>query len=94
MLKAALWQAWLAGLNRGWTWRAAFLKGRIARSWIRTTARTQAEHPEGVMMVPLAVCGERTTIHQNGETPFVMRGRRSSPRELLHETRAELSRQT
>ena len=51
-------------------------------------ARTQAESPEGVVLVPLSVDGPKTTIHQNAGTPDVIRGRRSSPRELLHEVKA------
>ena len=51
-------------------------------------ARTQAESPEGVVLVPLSVDGKKTTIHQNAGTPDVIRGRRSSPRELLHEVKA------
>src|SRR6266508_316412 len=89
MLKAALWQSRRARLDRAWTLVSAFLKGPIFQKLDPNHSKTQAEHPEGVVSVPLAVCGERTTIHQNSERPFVMRGRRSSPRELLLETRAE-----
>ena len=88
MLKAALWQSRKARLDRAWTWVSTFLRGRTFEKLDPNHARTQREHPEGVISVPLAVCGPRTTIHQNNETPFVMRGRRSSPRELLLETRA------
>ena len=64
---------------------SAFLKGRIAQVLDPNHARTQAESPEGVVLVPLSVDGPKTTIHQNAGTPDVIRGRRSSPRELLHE---------
>jgi choline dehydrogenase-like flavoprotein len=87
MLTGALWQARRAGLERGWTLVRRFLKGRITQVLDPNHSLTQAESPEGVVLVPLAVNGPRTTIHQNSETPFVMRGRRSSPREFLLETR-------
>jgi len=86
MIGGSVFQAWRSGLNRGRLFARGVLKKRIAQDLDPNHSRTQAGHPEGLMMVPLAVCGERTTIHQNGETPFVMRGRRSSPREFLHET--------
>ena len=88
MLKAALWESKRARLDRGWTWVSRFLKGRVFQQLDPNHVRTQAEHPEGVLTVPLAVCGTRTPIHQDSETPFVMRGRRSSPRDLLLATRA------
>ena len=85
VLGGALVQARRVGLDRGWTMVRRFLRGDVFESLDPNHAETQANSPEGVVSVPLAVCGKRTTIHQNAETPFVMRGRRSSPREFLLE---------
>jgi choline dehydrogenase-like flavoprotein len=87
MLKGALWQSLHARLDRAWTTARRFLKGRGSDALDPNHARTQAESPEGLVMIPLAVCGEATTIHQNSAMPFVQRGRRSSPREFLLETK-------
>lgn len=89
VLGGALVQARRAGLDRAWTLVRRFVKGNIHEALDPNHAQTQAESPEGVVAVPLAVCGTRTSIHQNSETPFVMRGRRSSPREFLLETKAK-----
>jgi choline dehydrogenase-like flavoprotein len=85
VLGGALVQARRAGLDRAWRFVSSFLRGN---AWFLAGldpnhANTQANSPEGVAFVPLAVCGQKTTIHQNAATPFVMRGRRSSPREFL-----------
>jgi choline dehydrogenase-like flavoprotein len=88
VLKAALLQSKNAGLERASTLVRKFLKGQITEALDPNHSRTQAESPEGLAMIPLAVCGKRTTIHQNRETPFVMRGRRSSPREFLLQVKA------
>ena len=88
MLKAALRQANRAGLERSWTLVRHFLKGRIFQSLDPNHAQTQAESPEGLVLIPLAVCGRGTTVHQDRSMPFVMRGRRSSPREFLLQTQA------
>jgi choline dehydrogenase-like flavoprotein len=88
VLKAALTQSKLTGLERAGTLIRRFLKGEISQSLDPNHARTKAESPEGLALIPLAVCGNRTTIHQNRETPDVKRGRRSSPREFLLEAKA------
>lgn len=88
MLTGALAQSKREGLNRAGTWLSTIFKGEIQASLDPNHARTQAEHPSGVFMVPLAVYGEQTPIQPDGKTPLVQRGRRSSPREFLLEARA------
>jgi choline dehydrogenase-like flavoprotein len=88
MIKAALWQASRAGLERADTLVKDIFRGNIKRLLDPNHSVTQAEHPEGVVLIPTAVCGAATTIHQNRATQNVRRGRRSSPRELLLEVRA------
>jgi choline dehydrogenase-like flavoprotein len=88
MLKAALNQASRKGLNRPLTFVSEFLRGSIKQSLDPNHATTQANHPEGVVLVPLSVCGDGTTIHQTRDQPFVMQGRRSGPRELMLQVRA------
>ena len=87
MVLGAILQSWCSGLNRKRWLVRSLLKNRVAQDLDPNHLRTQAEHPEGLAVIPLAVCGERVTIHQSSATPFVMRGRRSSPREFLLETR-------
>jgi choline dehydrogenase-like flavoprotein len=89
MLKAALWQSRRARLDRAWTLVSRFLRGRIYEKLDPNHARTQTEHPEGVITVPLAVYGKRTTAAPTEAVPYVGRGRRSSPREFLLQTRAD-----
>jgi choline dehydrogenase-like flavoprotein len=93
MLKAALRQARSAGLERTFTLIKTFLRGRFRAALDPNHAETQALSPEGVVLIPLAVCGPRTTIHRTAASPAVRRGRRSGPRELLLETRAALPQQ-
>lgn len=88
MLKAALLQARASGLEGGWTLLHTLLRGRLQRHLDPNHADTQASSPEGVVQVPQAICGRRTTVEQNSATPNVQRGRRSSPRELLLSVRA------
>ena len=88
MLKAALWQSRRSGLERAWTLVSTFLRGRVRQSLDPNHSVTQATHPEGLALIPLAVYGGNTTIHQNSATPYAMLGRRSSPREFLLETLA------
>ncbi|WP_158222519.1 GMC oxidoreductase [Rhodopirellula sp. MGV] len=89
MLKAALWVAKKEGLENAWSLVRTFLKGNIVRSLDPNHSDTQADSPEGVVMIPLAVYGGKTTIHQNRATPYARLGHRSSPRELLLETLAQ-----
>lgn len=88
MLKAALWESKRAGIDNAWSLVSTFFKGRTWQSLDPNHADTQANSPEGVVLVPLSVHGDRTTVHQSRAAPYVMRGRRSSPRELLLETLA------
>ena len=83
MLKAALRQSKREGLDRAWTLVRRFLKGQVTQSLDPNHRWTQANSPEGVVLIPLAVYGPNTTIHQDSSAPYTMRGRRSSPRELL-----------
>ncbi|MEL6104891.1 MAG: GMC oxidoreductase [Planctomycetota bacterium] len=89
MLKAALIQSKQSGLDRAGTLVRDILGGRIRQALDPNHAKTQAESPEGVLLIPLSVCGDRTTVHQNREQPDVQRGRRSSPREFLMEVKAK-----
>jgi len=85
MLKAALQQSKEAGLERAGTLVRRFLKGQTLQSLDPNHANTQKYSPEGLVLIPLAVCGPQTSLNQNRETPDVRRGRRSSPREFLLE---------
>jgi len=60
MLNSALWQVIYKGLDNGWALTSRFLHGRISEALDPNHARTQAEHPEGAVLVPIAVCGPRT----------------------------------
>lgn len=83
MLKAALWQAKVDGLDRAWTWTETILKGQARQALDPNHATTKSKSPEGISLIPLAVYGDGTTIHQERSTPWAIVGRRSSPRELL-----------
>jgi choline dehydrogenase-like flavoprotein len=85
MLKAALWQSKKSGLGRAWSLVSTFLNGRYRQTLDPNHNETQEKSPEGVALIPIAVHGIRTNITQNSQSPFGQRGRRSSPRELLHE---------
>jgi choline dehydrogenase-like flavoprotein len=97
VLKAAILQCKRVGIFRLGRFFRQALTGGLVRSLLRglghwtldpNHARRQAQSPEGLILVPIAACGKKTTIHQNSATPFVQRGRRSSPREFLLETQA------
>jgi choline dehydrogenase-like flavoprotein len=88
MLKSALWKAIFSDVDKGWTFVKRFLEGRISEELDPNHSRTQAENPEGAVLVPIAVCGPKTDMTQNAATPFVQKGRRSSPREFLLEVKA------
>lgn len=92
MLKAALWQANKAGIDRFATFVWHFLRGGVRRT--RETldpnhARTQAESPEGLALIPLAVTAETDPPDDEGNPPLNMRGHRSGPREFLLEVQAQ-----
>jgi choline dehydrogenase-like flavoprotein len=88
MLKAALKESKRAKIDRAWSLVTRFFRGRFTQGLDPNHARTQADSPEGIVLVPVAVCGKYTTIHHNASTPLVQKGRRSSPREFLLETKA------
>ncbi|MDG3003922.1 GMC oxidoreductase [Paludisphaera mucosa] len=85
MIKAALKQVSATGLDGGWTWARTILRGRASQALDPNHATTQAESPEGVVLIPLAVCGRETPNHEDPAAPNVRRGRRSGPRERLLE---------
>ncbi len=87
MIKAALLQSSLAGLERANTLVKDIFRGNIQRDLDPNHALTQARHPEGVVLIPTAICGKSTPIQLDPARPDVRRGRRSSPRELLIEVR-------
>jgi choline dehydrogenase-like flavoprotein len=92
MLKAALWQANQAGIDRFATFVRHFLRGGLRRTQETLDpnhARTQAESPEGLALIPLAVCGENEAPHEDGNPSLSMRGHRSGPREFLLEVQAQ-----
>jgi choline dehydrogenase-like flavoprotein len=91
MLKAALWQANQAGIDRFATFVYHFLRGGLRRT--RETldpnhARTQAETPEGLALIPLAVGAKNEAPDDDGDPSLRMRGHRSGPREFLLEVQA------
>ena len=87
MLKAALWKAVGAGIDNGWSLARRFLQGRIKEALDPNHARTQEESPEGVVLIPIAVRGKKSSSQVSGAALQV--GRRSSPRELLLEVKAK-----
>lgn len=92
MLKAALWQANQAGIDRFATFVHHFLRGGIRRT--RETldpnhARTQAETPEGLALIPLAVSAQNEPADEDGDSSLRLRGHRSGPREFLLEVQAQ-----
>ena len=86
MLAAALWQSKLAGLDYPWATLKRFFRGEFIETLDPNHSETQANSPEGIVMVPLAIHGRRTNLDQNAASPYAMLGRRSSPREYLLET--------
>ena len=90
MIVAALWVSKKAGLENAWSLAGTFFRGRVTQSLDPNHVETQANSPEGVVLIPLAVHGGATTLHQNRAQPYAMLGRRSSPREFLLKVRAEL----
>lgn len=88
MIKAALVQSQEQGLDRAGTLVSTVLQGNIKASLDPNHNQTKAESPEGIALIPVAVCGKRT-VNPDGSSSNVRRGRRSSPRELLLSTQAE-----
>src|SRR5690606_19385219 len=79
MIKAALWQAKREGMENAWSLVRTLFKGKFLQALDPNHAETQASSPEGVALIPLAVYGNTTTIHRNGEHPYAILGYRSSP---------------
>ena len=94
MLKGALWQsrspAWIAA----WTLARAIPQGTILEKLDPNHARTQAEHPEGVVMVPLAVCGDAHDDSSEQRDAVRDAGAAIEPARVPARKRATLSRQT
>ncbi|MCA9064024.1 MAG: GMC family oxidoreductase N-terminal domain-containing protein [Planctomycetaceae bacterium] len=88
MVKAALKQARAAGLDQWWRWATTFLRGELRLELDPNHQQTRTRSPEGVSLIPISVFGDKATIHQDNSMPHAMRGRRSSPRELLLATKA------
>ncbi len=88
MLAAAVWGSKKSGLDTIGSWKRFFLRGRYRQALDPNHSETMANSPEGIALIPLAVHGGRTTIHQDRSMPFAMLGRRSSPREYLLSTLA------
>ena len=88
VLATAVRQSKRYGLDSAVSFVRSALRGRFTESLDPNHSETQSKSPEGVVMIPLAVHGKRTTIHQNREQPYAMPGRRSSPRELLLRTQS------
>lgn len=89
MIKAALWQAKREGMENAWSLVRTLFKGKFLQALDPNHAETQASSPEGVALIPLAVYGNTTTIHRNGEHPYAILGYRSSPRDFLLDTLAQ-----
>lgn len=88
MIAAALRESRRAGLDSAWALKRTFFRGRFRQALDPNHVETQGSSPEGISLIPIAVYGGDTTIHQDRSMPYVMRGRRSSPREFLMETMA------
>lgn len=89
MLKAALLQSDSAGLDRAGTLVRRFLKGEVTTALDPNHQQTRESSPEGVVLIPLAVCGKRTNLNRDPRLPDVQTGRRSSPRERLRQVQIE-----
>jgi len=91
-----LYSAFKSAKHRGFVplytliWRV--LHGNAKQTVDPNHARTQAEAPAGLALVPLAVCGEDGPIGADGTPSLSRRGHRSGPREFLLDTKAELDR--
>ncbi len=94
MIEAALKQAKKAGIDRLFSLANNFLRGKISQTFDPNHAVTQAESPEGLALIPLAVCQKNGTTLPDGTPSLARKGHRSSPREFLLEAQAELKAQT
>ena len=82
MLRAALKRVKRGGLFPFFTVVYRVLHGKIKQTLDPNHAQTQAQHPEGLALIPIAVCGKDGA--PGG--PGTRRGHRSGPREFLLET--------
>jgi choline dehydrogenase-like flavoprotein len=92
-----LYSAFKSAKHRGFVplytliWRV--LHGNAKQTVDPNHARTQAETPAGLALVPLAVCGKDGPPGTDGTPSTSRRGHRSGPREFMLDTQAELERQ-
>jgi choline dehydrogenase-like flavoprotein len=92
MLFSAFKSAKHRGLVPIFTLLYRILHGRAKETVDPNHARTQAETPAGLALVPLAVCGKDGPKDADGTPSLNRRGHRSGPREFLLETQAELEK--
>ncbi|MHA3771706.1 GMC oxidoreductase [Verrucomicrobiota bacterium sgz303538] len=88
MLKGAVAQVKLSGLERFSAIADNFLHGRGKPSLDPNHAGRQAKNPAGLALIPLAVCGKDNPLDPNASPEKPQRGRRNGPREFLLETQA------
>jgi choline dehydrogenase len=86
IVEAAFLEARAQGLERGSTLVKDLLSGNVWSHLDPNHAVTQAESPEGVVLLPAAVCLEG---RGEGAQRDIRPGRRSSPREFLRKVQAE-----
>ena len=86
MLRAALKRVKRGGLFPFVTVIHRVLLGKIKQTLDPNHARTQAQHPEGLVLIPIAVCGKNGDPSGPGNPSSSRRGHRSGPREFLLET--------
>lgn len=86
MLRAALKRVKRGGLFPLLTVVHRVLRGKIKQTLDPNHAQTQAEHPEGLALIPIAVCGKDGAPDAQGNPSPSRRGHRSGPREFLLET--------
>jgi choline dehydrogenase-like flavoprotein len=92
MLISAFKSAQHRGLVPIFTLVYRVLHGRAKETVDPNHARTQAETPAGLALVPLAVCGKDGPNNADGTPSLSRRGHRSGPREFLLETQMELDK--
>src|ERR1700731_2739264 len=92
MLFSAFKSAKHRGLVSVSTLVSGILHRRVKEALDPNHARTQAETPAGLALVPLAVCGRNGPNSEDGAPSLSRHGHRSGPREFLLETQAELEK--
>ncbi len=88
MLRGAFKASKHAGVVPLFTLLYRVLHGNAKESLDPNHARTQAETPEGLALIPLAVCGQNGPDARDGNPSLSRRGHRSGPREFLLEVQA------